>query len=448
MVVIKERLEVMKMLERVVLSEEMERKKAAKKLMTKEEKISYVTKWKKKNRLMLIEGGVWPPRGGDQAVVDPLKFLSGFFFATSNAQRMVPHLQTVFQADAFHMNFGKYTLYSCYGTTANGNTSPVAFGILFGNEDKEGWSQFWKFAKNLHPGLDNETVTIITDQAKGLIESIHEELPNAGHFHSSYHQRQNITKIVRGGNVKYSCLWLFNKLVKASSKREIEHIKLTHAPHMDIKVLKYLNTLEDDQQYPGARCDHDPGETKGYMYLHEASLSVESMNKANKPACARTAVDVVCSTHLLVDRYQAKKEEAWRWEDTRTPYGIKLREKAFNDVNYRLYRIKIEEATEKWICRVTRIGKGHSERTCFFLKEFEQSAFGDCSCGLPCTSCVSCHHMVAVVKSSRIQGLTASNATPYWWSTECWRDQYPFDTNVTCDFDMEAIQATTPEGIM
>jgi len=50
-----------------------------------------------------------------------------------------------------------------------------------------------------------------------------------------------------------------------------------------------------------------------------------------------------------------------------------------------LYRIKIEEATEKWICRVTRIGKGHSERTCFFLKEFEQLAFGDCSCGLPCT---------------------------------------------------------------
>jgi hypothetical protein len=99
--------------------------------MTKVEKISYVTKWKKKNRLMLIEGGVWPPRGGDQAVVNPLKFLSGFIFATSNAQRAVPHLQTVFQA-----------LYSCYGTTANGNTSPVAFGILLGNEDKEGWLQF------------------------------------------------------------------------------------------------------------------------------------------------------------------------------------------------------------------------------------------------------------------------------------------------------------------
>ena len=61
-VVLKERSEVMKMLERVVLSEEMTRKKAAKKLMTRAEKISYVMKWKAKNRLMLIEGGVWPPK--------------------------------------------------------------------------------------------------------------------------------------------------------------------------------------------------------------------------------------------------------------------------------------------------------------------------------------------------------------------------------------------------
>jgi len=35
-----------------------------------------------------------------------------------------------------------------------------------------------------------------------------------------------------------------------------------------------------------------------------------------------------------------------------------LREKAFNNINYRLYRIKLEDVTKKWICRVTRIGKG------------------------------------------------------------------------------------------
>jgi hypothetical protein len=28
-------------------------------------------------------------------------------------------------------------------------------------------------------------------------------------------------------------------------------------------------------------------------------------------------------------RYQAKKEEAWKWEDTLTPYGTKLRKCSF-----------------------------------------------------------------------------------------------------------------------
>jgi hypothetical protein len=73
------------------------------------------------------------------------------------------------------------------------------------------------------------------------------------------------------------------------------------------------------------------------------------------------------------------------------------------------------------------------------------SVFGGCSCGFPYTVGMPCHHIVAVVKSSRIEGLTASNAIPYWWSTECWRNQFPVDTTITCDFDMEVIRATTPE---
>ena len=194
MVVIKASFEVMKMLEHVVLSEQMTRNETSKHLMTKVEKITYVTKWKNKNKCMLMEGGVWPPKGGDEADVTPLKFLSGIICATSNAQRMVPHLQSVFQTDACHISFGKYTLYSCYGTTANGNTSSIAFGIHLGNEDKDGWLQFWKFVKNLHPSLDDEAVTMINDQATGLIEAMRELLPKAAHFHCSYHRRQNITK--------------------------------------------------------------------------------------------------------------------------------------------------------------------------------------------------------------------------------------------------------------
>jgi hypothetical protein len=107
------------------------------------------------------------------------------------------------------MSFGKYTLYSYYGTTANCNTYPVAFGILFGNEDKEGLMDFLDFAKSVHPSIYDTRVTIITDQGKGLTQSIAEVLPSMGHFHCSYHRCQNILKIVRGGTQKYSCLWFY-----------------------------------------------------------------------------------------------------------------------------------------------------------------------------------------------------------------------------------------------
>ena len=119
--VLKERLEVMKMLERVVLSDEMRKQKAQGKLMKKKEKIEYVMKWKKnkKNKKILDDGGLLEPKMGDFSPTTPIKFMSGIFISISAAQRVVPHLQRVFQADACHMNLGKYTLYSCYGTTAN-----------------------------------------------------------------------------------------------------------------------------------------------------------------------------------------------------------------------------------------------------------------------------------------------------------------------------------------
>jgi hypothetical protein len=71
----------------------------------------------------------------------------------SYSNAVVPHLQDVFQADAAHMNYGKYTLFSCFGSTANVNTSPIAFAILFCNKDKAGWEAFWEFTKEQHPCL-------------------------------------------------------------------------------------------------------------------------------------------------------------------------------------------------------------------------------------------------------------------------------------------------------
>ncbi len=147
------------------------------------------------------QGGVRRWRLGEPRLgAVPLKFFSGILFSTSGARKAVPFLQQVFQADARHMNFGKYTLYSCYGTTANCNTYPVAFGILFGNEDKEGWMDFWDFAKSVHPFVDDTRVRIIIDQARGLTQSIADVLPSTGHFLLFLPQASKHSQICWGGN--------------------------------------------------------------------------------------------------------------------------------------------------------------------------------------------------------------------------------------------------------
>ncbi len=189
-VIMKDRQEVLRMLERVVLSDQIRKNKAEGKLMTKGEKIEFITKWKLTSKDVLEDGGLGVPKLGTN-------ILQWDFFSTSGASKAVPFLQQAFQADACHMNFGKYTLYSCYGTTANCNTYPVAFGILFGNEDKEGWKVFWNFAKWVHPSIDGTRVTIITDQAKGLTELIADVLPLTGHFHCSFNILQNILKFFK-----------------------------------------------------------------------------------------------------------------------------------------------------------------------------------------------------------------------------------------------------------
>ncbi len=257
---------------------------------------------KLENKELLEDGGLGEPKLG----VVPLKFFSGILFSTSGTHKTLPFLQQVFQADACHMSFGKYTLYSCYSTTAICNTYPVAFGIPFGNEDKECSMEFWDFVKSIHPSIDDTRVTIVTDQAKGLTQLIAEVLTLMGHVHCSYHRRQNILKVVRGATQKYSCLWLHNKLVKANTQCKIEQQKHKHAPFMNEKALKYLNAVDDIAQYPGVRIDVDFGRI--IMYQRAAS-STESINRANRAARDRTAVDMVCATELLLSMSSKRYHE-------------------------------------------------------------------------------------------------------------------------------------------
>ena len=127
-------------------------------------------------------------------------FLTGIFIATSSSKVQVTFLQDVIQADGAHMTFGKYTLFSAYGNTANGTMVPLGFAMLFGNEDTANWVRFWEFIKNVHSIVNQPTKTIITAQDKGSLSSICTVLPQAGLFHCAFHRRQNIKKKFGGAD--------------------------------------------------------------------------------------------------------------------------------------------------------------------------------------------------------------------------------------------------------
>jgi hypothetical protein len=297
------------MLERVVLQEEIELQKMNQVNMTAEQKQKFLEEWREANASMLMDGGLsLPAEVGEES-----KFFTGIIFSPSYCKDAVPELQDLYQVDACHTQFGKYTLYSLYGTTANCNTFPIAFAILFGNECREGWTMFFTAVGQWHPTFNKCQTTLISDQAKGLIDSIAEVMHLVGHFFCSFHRRKNINTYVCGGTGQYSCIWMYNELMHANTVEELNEIKHQHSAHISDKALRYLNTLDDHEQYPCARVSM--GEDI-YMYQRSASSSVESMDNSNKLVRVRTAVDPVNSSMLLLqkenERFLKHREEAYQ----------------------------------------------------------------------------------------------------------------------------------------
>jgi hypothetical protein len=95
--------EVIQKLEEIVLSERVKKVKKNGEKMKRDDKIKYVKDWKEKNYEILLEEGL--VEGSTLH-----KFVGGIFLATSTSKQNVSLLQTVYQSDAAHMNFGKYTL--------------------------------------------------------------------------------------------------------------------------------------------------------------------------------------------------------------------------------------------------------------------------------------------------------------------------------------------------
>ena len=363
----------------------------------------------------------------------------------------MPLLQTVYQADAAHMNFGKYTLYPCYGITANCNASLVALAIVFGNEDKEGWVKFWEFAKSVHPYLNMPKTTIITDRDKGSIEAMEGVLPRAVNF-CSFHRRKNMQTYVKEEKGKYFCLWFYQLLLTPKNHDTItsKH-RFEHSAHLDDKALCYLNLVPDHQQYPAARCEMGDGI---YMYQRSLQSIAESMNKANMVVRERTAVDPVNTAVMLLQletkRYKENKAKAWDWNEILTPHGKKLSEEACNPINHCEYKIHINDNPHgnEVSYRVSRlaIGQQYQQYQCYYQTlEEEGSVFEGCSCGLPKTHGIPYHHMVALVKSCCIEGLTQVNAMPFWWMTAHWHKKCPQETQELSEINIKSLRTESKD---
>ena len=222
-------------------------------------------------------------------------FFTGILFLTNVSLTSVPHLQKVVQADACHMHFGEYTLFSAYGSTANGSMAPVAFGVLFGNEKKGSWGKFWKFVSLHYPSLNNPLITIITDQDKGSIAAIKEYMPNTHHFHCSWHHANNVMLACKKGRKLYSGYWNFKQLVGCLTTDEIQRTNDKYQDKVSDTVLTYVNRLADTAQYLAVRCRM--GEDI-VMYRCTASSRNKSMNPANN--CQHIAINLVNITMVIL----------------------------------------------------------------------------------------------------------------------------------------------------
>jgi hypothetical protein len=58
----------------------------------------------------------------------------------------------------------------------------------------------------------------------------------------------------RSGKTQYSALWMFNKLMRCCTPAKIESMRTIVVKQMSAKDFQYLNSIEDEAQYPGARC--------------------------------------------------------------------------------------------------------------------------------------------------------------------------------------------------
>lgn len=238
-------------------------------------------------------------------------------------------------------------------------------------------------------------------------------------------------------------LWMFQKLLHAKTLAEIVQKKAECYPHMEEEDKLYLDRIPDNEQYPAARCAM--ADTV-IMYGRSSSQCVESMNAANRAIRERTSVCVTNAVMLLMKlestRYEEMRVAAWRHDGVLTPKGRQLCDEASRAVprprDYIYTMIEHEETREFKVKGNHLLSTTHRV---IINKEASRGQYAaTCDCGVPAMNGVPCRHIVAIAKSTNIEGLNMVSVMPYWWTTDCWRRQFPAETSIACRIDIEYLQ--------
>ena len=155
------------------------------------------------------------------------------------------------------------------------------------------------------------------------------------------------------------------------------------------------------------------------------------MNRVNKPARARTAVDILNAT-LLIIRLEEKHLEkykalAWARKDQLTPRGMLIMDNAYKNVDIRAFEVDIRPDGNCYRCTVKSTLKASSKKFTVVIPMEEDefgSRFGTCTCGKPAKEGIPCQHMVVVAKASAIDDLARIAIIPGCMTTAFWRKQY------------------------
>ena len=124
-----------------------------------------------------------------------------------------------------------------------------------------------------------------------------------------------------------------------------------------------------------------------------------------------------------------------------TPYGEKLCRDAFDELDYRDFEINVENMDSYHECIVKSTAVGKRFAVTIPTIPINGSRFGDCTCGITKTKTFPCKHMVAVVKSSVIDGLRQLNVMPYWCTTAASHLQFPQNSSIRAEIDIRSLKA-------